>query len=259
MTSIEIISTGKEEATFFLRGVDAAFANSIRRTIMEDVPTIAIEDVEFRKNSSVLYDEMAAHRMGLIPLTTDLQSYNLPANCKCEKQGCASCQVKLTLKAEGPCTVYASDLKSNDPKVKPVYPEMPIVKLLKGQKLEVEAIAVLGTGKEHSKWAPGHVYYRRRPVFIPGDVKDPEETIKSYPSGVLEMKHGKLTANETLLLKYDLAGPVGSGTARIDHSDEFVFYTESFGQLSCREMLEKASEAFELKLAEFQKVMNEPV
>ena len=87
MTSIEIISTGKEEATFFLRGVDAAFANSIRRTIMEDVPTIAIEDVEFRKNSSVLYDEMAAHRMGLIPLTTDLQSYNLPANCKCEKAG----------------------------------------------------------------------------------------------------------------------------------------------------------------------------
>ena len=255
MISIEVISAEKDEASFFLKEADPAFANAIRRTILEDVPTLAIEDVEFRKNSSVLYDEMAAHRMGLIPLTTDLKSYNLPAECKCEKQGCASCQVKLTLKAEGPCTVYASDLKSNDPGVKPAYPEMPIVKLLKGQKLEVEATAILGTGKEHSKWAPGHVYYKRKPVFMPGDVKNPEETINSYPPGVFELKHGKVAANEAMLLKYDLAGPVGSGTARIDHSDEFVFYVESFGQISCREILEKAVEAFESKLKEFQKIM----
>ena len=259
MTSVQVISAGKEEASFFLKRADASFANSIRRTIMEDVPTMAIEDVEFRKNSSILYDEMTAHRLGLIPLTTDLQSYNLPADCKCKKQGCASCQAKLTLKSEGPCTVYASDLKSNDPKVKPAYPEMPVVKLLKGQKLELEATAVLGTGKEHSKWAPGHAYYRKKPVFVPGDVKNPEETIKAYPPGVFEMKHGKLVANESMLLKYDLAGPVGSGTARIDHADEFVFYVESFGQISCREMLEKAAEIFESKLKEFQKIMKEPV
>ena len=255
MISIDAISAEKDKASFFLKGADAALANAIRRTILEDVPTMAIEDVELRKNSSILYDEMVAHRMGLIPLTTDLKSYNLPAECKCEKQGCASCQAKLTLKAEGPCTVYASDFKSNDPGVKPAYPEMPIAKLLKGQKLEVEATAVLGTGKEHSKWAPGHVYYRRKPVFRPGEVKNPEETVNSYPPGVLELKHGKVVASEAMLLKYDLAGPVGTGTATIDHLDDFVFYLESFGQLGCREILEKAAEIFESKLREFQEIM----
>jgi len=107
---------------------------------------MAIEDVEVRKNSSSLYDEMIAHRLGLIPLTTDLKSYNLPSECKCEGKGCARCQLVLTLSAKGPGIVYSSSLKSKDPKVKPVFDNFPIVKLLKGQEIELEATATLGTG-----------------------------------------------------------------------------------------------------------------
>lgn len=260
MMTVEVLESDEKnnKAVFVLKGANAAFANTIRRTVLESVPTMAIEDVEFRKNSSVLYDEMIAHRLGLVPLTTDLKGYNLPSKCKCKGEGCASCQVKLVLDVDGPATVYASDLKSKDPKVKPVFPGIPIVKLLKGQKLELEATAMLGTGSEHSKWAPGHIYYRKKPVFKAGNVKNPDAVVKACPPGVFEVRHGKLVANEELLLKYDLAGAVeeaSNGEAVIEETEDFVFFIESFGQLSCREIMEVAAEALESQLQEFEKLL----
>jgi DNA-directed RNA polymerase subunit D len=258
MMTVDVLESGKNMLSFVLKGTTAAFANSLRRAVIEQVPTTAIEEVELRKNSSVLYDEIIAHRLGLVPLTTDIVSYNLPAQCKCKGEGCASCQVKITLKVEGPATVYASDLKSKDPKVKPVFPGMPIVKLLKGQKLELEATATLGTGSQHSKWAPGHIYYKRKPVFKAGNVKDPEAVVNACPPGVFEIKHGKLVANEQLLLKYDLAGAVeeaSNGEANIEETDDYVFFLESFGQLSCQQIMEQAATALETQFTEFGKLL----
>ena len=157
----------KNRLIFSLSGVDTAYANTLRRMMGFEVPVMAIEDIEFRKNSSILYDELLAHRIGLIPLTTDLKSYDLMSECKCKGVGCASCTVKFVLKVQGPGTVYASDLKTKDPAIKPVYPKMPIVKLLEGQEVEFEATAILGKGRDHSKWCPGLVFYK-----IPNPEKD---------------------------------------------------------------------------------------
>ena len=71
----------KNKCSFILKDTNAAFANVLRRNIINKVPVMAIEDVEFRKNSSVLYDEIVAHRLGLVPLATDLKTYDLPAEC----------------------------------------------------------------------------------------------------------------------------------------------------------------------------------
>jgi len=150
----------KNRLIFSLKGTDTAYANTLRRIMGFEVPVMAIEEVEFRKNTSILYDEMISHRLGLIPLTTDLKSYNMMSECKCKGAGCASCTVKLVLKAQGPCTVYSSDIKSKDPEIKPINGKMPIVKLLEGQELEFEATAILGQGKDHSKWCPGLVFYK---------------------------------------------------------------------------------------------------
>jgi DNA-directed RNA polymerase subunit D len=150
----------KNRLIFSLKGADTAYANTLRRIMGFEVPVMAIEEVEFRKNTSILYDEMIAHRLGLMPLTTDLKSYNMMSECKCKGAGCASCTVKLTLKAQGPCTVYSSDVKSKDPEIKPAFGKMPIVKLLEGQEIELEATAVLGQGKDHSKWCSGLVFYK---------------------------------------------------------------------------------------------------
>ena len=93
-----VISKNEEKLVLDLKDIKPEIANLLRRTIITQVPVLAIEDVFFTKNSSALFDETIAHRLGLIPLKTDLKSYNLPEDCKCKGKGCAKCQVKIKLK-----------------------------------------------------------------------------------------------------------------------------------------------------------------
>jgi DNA-directed RNA polymerase subunit D len=257
---IRVLENNKDEGkvSFIIKDSTPAFVNALRRIMIGEVPAMAIEDVEFRKNNSILYDEMIAHRLGLVPLKTDLKSYNLPEKCKCEGKGCARCQLKLTLKATGAGTVYASDLKSKDPAVKPVYPKMPIVKLLKGQSLELEATAVLGRGKVHSKWSPCLAYYKYKPMVEMGNVKNPEEIVEATHGNVFELKNGKLEVIKDNLFKHDLAGvaeEVSKGEVKVTHNNDFIFYIESWGQLSCREILNQASDIFSDTFDEFNEEM----
>lgn len=137
------------------------YVNTIRRLVMSEVPVMAIESVELNRNDGVLYDEMVAHRLGLVPLTTDLGSYVLPTKEERESgEYLAQSSCKLTLEVKGPCVVLAKDLVSTDPKVKPVYPDMPITKLLEGQELRLIATAVLGLGRDHAKWSAGHAHFK---------------------------------------------------------------------------------------------------
>lgn len=248
-------SKEKDKVSFILRDAAPAFANMLRRYIIEEVPVMSIEDVEFRKNSSVLYDEMIAHRIGLVPLRTDLKSYALSEKCKCEGKGCARCTLKLMLKSKGPGVVYSSEIKSKDPKVKPVFQKIPIVKLLKGQLLEVEATATLGKGKEHAKWSPGHVYYKYRPsIEIASEPENAAELAAKYPQ-IFEMKNNKLLIVKENLLKYDLLDDfegMTKGKVKVtEKNNEFIFQIESFGQLDYIEMLTEALIAFEEHLEEF--------
>ena len=98
---IRVLENDKEQnkLSFILKDSNPIFANTLRRLMIDEVPAMAIEDVEFVKNNSILYDEIIAHRLGLVPLKTDLKSYNLPDKCKCEGKGCNRCQLKLVLKA----------------------------------------------------------------------------------------------------------------------------------------------------------------
>ena len=94
---------GTGRITFLLKNSNPATANAIRRLIIERVPTMAIYEVEYTKNSSALYDEIVAHRLGLIPLKTDLKGYDLIG-----EDGVINNKnsVILTLSAKGPCIVY---------------------------------------------------------------------------------------------------------------------------------------------------------
>tara|TARA_Y100000310_G_scaffold341787_1_gene442123 strand:- start:22188 stop:22982 length:795 start_codon:yes stop_codon:yes gene_type:complete len=254
---IRVLSNNKEErkVSFIIKDETPAFANTLRRIMTDEVPTMAIEEVEFRKNNSIMYDEMVAHRLGLVPLTTDIKSYNLPEKCKCDGEGCARCQLKLTLKVpKGSGTVYASELKSKDSAVKPVYPKMPIVKLLKGQSLELEATAVLGKGGMHAKWSPCLAYYKHKPVIEIGNVKNPEEIVEKTHGNVFEIKNGKLEVIKDNLFKYDLAGvveEVSNGEVKVKYDNDIIFYIESWGQLSCKEILNQTLKIFDETFDEF--------
>ncbi|MBL7054437.1 DNA-directed RNA polymerase subunit D [Candidatus Woesearchaeota archaeon] len=254
---VRVLENNKDEGklSFILKDADVAFANTLRRIIAEEVPTMAIEDVEFRKNSSILYDEIIAHRLGLIPFKTDLKSYNLPEKCKCKGEGCARCQLKMTLKpSKGAGMVYASEIKTKDSSIKPAYDKMPIVRLLKGQDLELEATAMLGRGKYHAKWAPGLVYYKYKPIVEIGDVKNPEAVVESCPLNIFEIKDDKLVVSKDKLFSCTLCEACADADAdmKIKFDDrEFIFYMESWGQLNCKEIINEAVKIFDDTLDEF--------
>ncbi|MFC1733123.1 DNA-directed RNA polymerase subunit D, partial [candidate division KSB1 bacterium] len=239
------------------------FVNVLRRLIVSEVPTMAMEDIEFRKNSSVLYDEIVAHRLGLVPLKTDLKTYDMTEDCKCNGEGCAKCTLKLTLKvsARSDQIVTSAEINSKDPKVVPVYTEVPIVKLLKGQQLEFEATARLGKGMEHIKWSPGHVYYKYKPVVdIIKQPKNPEEFAKICPKNVFDAKSNKLTVNKDTLMSCHLCGAcvdLEPGVIKLNESDaDFIFYIEPWGQLTVKQMVSEAFDIFDKKLDEFSEKLS---
>ena len=259
---IRVLENNKEQGkvSFIVKDTDHVFINTLRRLIIDQVPTMAIEEVEFEKNNSILYDETIAHRLGLMPLKTDLKSYNIPSKCKCEGKGCNRCQLKLVLKTAKIGTIYASELKSKDPAVKPVFSETPIVKLLKGQSLEFEATAVLGSGSQHVKFCPGHVFFKNKPIVeITGDVKNPEAIIENDHNNIFEIKDRKLTVNKDRVLQCDLSLDYAEIDKNVKVSiseSEFVVNIESFGQLSCKEIVSTAMDVFDEMLDDFAKQIN---
>ncbi len=255
---IEVLSKDEKEGKLAvaIRGTNSAFVNALRRTAIQDVPTLAIEEVEIRKNSSALYDEMLGMRLGLIPLVTDLSSYNLPEECVCKGEGCAQCQLKLSLKAQGPGIVHASELTSSDPKVKPVQGDLPIAKLLKGQKLEVEATAKLGTGKDHMKWAPGLIYFKHLPKIKVGTAENAEEIVKRFKDEV-KAQGNKLVVDESALLtsvRLDASEELSEGAIKLEENDtDFILMIESWGQLTPEHILAKAADIFKANLKDLEK------
>lgn len=150
-----------ERIYFTVTGISTQMANALRRAVISEVPAMAIEEVLFFDNSSILNDEVLAHRLGLMPLKTDLKTYNLTSECTCKGKGCAKCTAILTLDVKGPKTVYAEDLKPKDPEVVPVHPKTPLVKLTENQQIKLEAKAKLGRGSEHIKWQAGLAAYEK--------------------------------------------------------------------------------------------------
>lgn len=220
--------------TFLLEGSNFGFANALRRAMMDSVPVMAIDDVEIKNNSSILYDEMLAHRLGLVPLTTDLKGYTMPDQCTCKGEGCAKCTVTLTLKSDKVGMVNADELKSNDPAVKPVH-ALPIVKLVKGQDIEVVCSARLGIGKNHVKWSPCLAWYRYH-KDIKGKVSNAEKD---------RILYGPFT---------DLDAP--EGVEITESETDFVFFVEPWGQLDAKDIVKTALHVLGSEVDNFTKAFH---
>ncbi|MCK4669578.1 MAG: DNA-directed RNA polymerase subunit D [Nanoarchaeota archaeon] len=261
MAEVKLIDKKGNWLTFLIRKVDPAFANSLRRMIIDEVPTMAIEDVEFKKNDSILYDEIIAHRLGLIPLSTDLKGYNLTDKCTCKGAGCAKCQLDLTLKTKASGIIDASKIKSKDPKVVPVYEDMIITKLTEGQELEFAAKACLGRGKEHAKWSPGLAFFKHNPII---NILKPDQSVEAVaacPVNVFELKGNKAVVNKNNLMDCHLCQACVEACPRgalevYGTPDEFIFSIESWGQLKPKEIVAQAVAEFNEKLDEFGKLVS---
>jgi len=251
----KIIEKSENEIKFILDKATPELANALRRAASYEVPVMAIEDVYFLKNSSALYDEIIAHRLGLIPLK-GAKGYVLPAECTCKGKGCAKCQTKAKLKVKGPAIVTASDLKFKDPAIKPVYPDMPIVKLLEGQEIELEAVAVLGKGKDHTKWSPCLAFYRQYPsiTISQKDLKNAKQIAEICPRKVFEVKDSKLVVKDLEACNLCLACVDKSkGAVKVSgEEDKFIFTIESWGQRSPKEILTESCKILKKQLSELK-------
>ncbi len=256
----KVLEQSKDKVKLIIDDAQTPMVNAFRRALMSSVPTMAIEDVHFIKNNSGFYDEMIAHRLGLVPLTTDY-SYSKISECKCKGEGCSRCQVTFTLEKSGEGYVYASDMKTSDPKVKPVYPEMIIAYLSEDQELSFEAKAQLGTGKEHSKWSAGLAYHRFYPkITIHNNKveKGSKAVAAACPKDVLDFKDGKLSIKKENFEKCDLCRAcvkaASNGEIEVAPDTSKVFFTfESWGQLPAKVAFDKAISVLEDEIKELRK------
>ncbi|MFB6280933.1 MAG: DNA-directed RNA polymerase subunit D [Haloferacaceae archaeon] len=256
---VEFVERGDREARVLVRGLTPALANGIRRAIIADVPTFSIDTVRMVENSSVMFDEIVSLRLGLVPLTTPLDDFELGDT------------VTLALDVEGPDTAYSGDIETSDDLVRPADENIPIVDLKanpsgENQRLELEAEAVLDTGKSHAKHQGGvAVGYRHlQRVEAVGDVADHEadERDPRIVRGVIEegaADHADADASDGDLVPtdefgHDLTERYPDTEVRVtDVPGAFVFHVETDGSLSVEELVLRAAESIGERAAELER------
>ena len=260
---VQILEKNGDTMRFVVDGITASLANTLRRIILTEVPCMAIDDIMIIENDSVLHDEILALRLGLIPLKTDLDSYNLPEECSCHSElGCQLCRAVLVLDVEAKKdgrTVYSKDLVPEDPNIAPVSGEIPIVKLAPGQRIRLEAYAKLGRGKEHAKWQPVSACTYR---YMPEIELDPKrcdacgDCVNICPRRVLEKSGDEIVIANLLecVLCKDCVRicPKDPPAIKVNgNRNSFIFYIESTGVLPIERIISEALKIYEKKCSEF--------
>ncbi len=236
---VTFIDRGERSARFLVRGVTPAFANGIRRAMIADVPTLSIDTVRVIENSSVMFDEQLALRLGLVPLTT-------PDDYRPDDT------VTLAIDVEGPGTAYSGDLVSSDEQVQPAEENVPIIDLKEDQRLELEADAQLGYGKDHAKHQGGvAVGYRHlQRVEVVGEKGEFEDDEPEIIRGVIE-DDGELVDTETFDNDLSERYP-GKELEITDVPNAFVFDVETDGSMSIDELVLKAAASLETRAEELE-------
>ena len=233
---VEFVERGDRDARFLVRGITPAFANGIRRAMIADVPTFSIDQLRVVENSSVMFDEQIGLRLGLVPLTTPEGEFEIGD------------EVTLALDVEGPSreettetvTAYSGDIVSSDEMVQPADDNIPIIDLKAGQRLEVEADAVLDRGREHAKHQGGvAVGYRHlQRVNVVGDKGEFADDEPHILRGVIE-EDGELIATDEF--DNDLTERYPGKELEVeDVPNAFVFSVETDGSLTVEELVTRA-------------------
>jgi DNA-directed RNA polymerase subunit D len=220
--TIKIKDYSKENQKLsFLTDMPISLANAIRRSVLE-IPVLAIDEVEIVKNDSALYDEIIAHRLGLVPLKTT-------PTIK---------ETKFKLKAKGPKTVYSTDIS---PSVGVDY-KLPVAILDDEQEIEIIANAKLGNGTEHIKYSPGLIFYKHN---LDDDVLDFVEIDEE----------GKVNFNEEELQAKKLSEEQINKIKKAKEAKELVFSIESWKQIEVKEIFSKSIEALNKNLDQLSKAV----
>ncbi|KAJ3186799.1 45 kDa subunit of RNA polymerase II [Irineochytrium annulatum] len=259
---IQEINDRDPSITFTLSNTDLSVANSLRRIMLAEVPTMAIDLVDIESNTTVLIDEFISHRLGLIPLTsTSVDDFAYTRDCTCP-QYCPACSVELTLNVR--CNdrdvmdVTARQLVSSHETVRPCFqsdddPGAVICRIRKGQELRVKCVAKKGTAKEHAKWSPcsavsfeydPHNRLRHTTYWLEDSR---HEVSDEWPVG----PNGDLEPDDEILHQ--------AGKGGFDYSakpEKFYFTVEGTGVMDPKEIVVWAMRIFIQKLAVIQIELN---
>ncbi|CAJ0570317.1 unnamed protein product, partial [Mesorhabditis spiculigera] len=191
---IDIINESKDkfELEFDLVGVEAPIANAIRRVLIAEVPTLAIEKVYLYQNTSIIQDEVLCHRFGLLPVKADPRQFNWPTekivgineNVDCSEEPAGEPNRNLVFDFHVKCkrnpravpsdtapealyidsSIYSKDFKwcpignqaadfaADPPRM--VHDDILVAKLRPGQEIEARLHCVKGVGRDHAKFSP---------------------------------------------------------------------------------------------------------
>ena len=175
--NITVKSKNENSLELLIKNVELSFINSLRRIIIAEIPTLTIDIVKFRSNTTIFPDEFIAHRLGLIPLLFD----NVDAQdgtefiLKCTTKPVTTTTTTTrsgsgTGSESGIAGVEewtASKIVFKNSGINPVYPDIPICKAAAEQEIDIEGIVKKGTGEIHSKWSPvSTCFFRETPDGI---------------------------------------------------------------------------------------------
>ena len=189
MSSIQVINIDSKKISIKLKGVSLEYANALRRICLNGVPVFAIDTVDIIENTSIIASEDLAHRLGMIPLKTELSRFDEPNS-----------RVMFTLDSgdiKSPRTITSADLLTKDEVVKPISDKIPIVYLAPGQRIRFEAYAKLGRGTEHAKWNSANI------SVLTNTKNDDERVLTVETTGALEPKEIILTGIDELGKRLD--------------------------------------------------------
>ena len=223
----------------FTGEINITLANAIRRSVNE-IPILAIEEADIYKNDSALYDEIIAHRLGLVVLK----------NQKLKSD--QTIEMKMKVKGKNDRTeVLAGELGSEV-----VYPETPIVLLEDKQEIELVARARVGRGIEHSKFSPGVLFYKHLPnIKISSEGAKQVELAEIYPE-VFERFGDKIKIKNAWVGDLDEEDVKNYQGINVEFNDDLVFSVESWGQIEAKDIFLEACKALKANLSEVSKVVN---
>ncbi|MFL2973339.1 MAG: DNA-directed RNA polymerase subunit D [Candidatus Thalassarchaeaceae archaeon] len=278
MVKIKILNETEEKIQVLISKTDRSFANALRRSLITDTPKMAIDSVTFQlgtkeqdgeiwETTGPLPDEMIAQRLAMIPIPTVHDKFYFQdecPNCKDvveEERGCVECQMIYTcvvFGSEEGRWVTAGDMKylgEGSLEIPDEYKSIPITKLLKGQMIEFYATAIMGRGREHTKWSPvcGVSFHPRRIGVLNNKKKskilwdmDLEINAKDFD------KDGRLKDIDKVAVLTDELNHVGEGTEASrefgdavtleEVSGEFILEFETDGSMGPRVAIMKAIE-----------------
>lgn len=276
--AINILHSTDEQTIFDIVHIDAPIANALRRILLVEVPSIAIEIVRFHNNTSIMHDEMFAHRLGLVPLCIDPRPFQIrqrgdpitsrntikfKLKVKCERNRFAPADVEAP-----PSVLYKNHLITSshiehipfpgaeaqqaamfgDRPPGPVHDDILLCKLRPGQEIDVDMEATKNIGKEHAKWSPVcTAAYRMLPEIRlkkPLSGETAKELVNMCPANVFDIEDDRAIVarpRDCTMCRECIRLPQWDEKVELLRKrDHFIFDVESTGALPAATLVTEA-------------------